>query len=262
MVAAAVWLAGDPGSVSLIWRGWRVDTSVGVLIAAHRGDGRSSFCLPSLVLPRSFSAAVKAVAARRRERRLNRGLTSLGDGFAAVMAGQRDAARKLAREASSLLKDNSAVLILRKEAAILNGDNREVQAAALAMLARPETEIAGLRTLAANALSTGDVAGAREQARRAWSRRDPPAWALKMLLDLEIAGGHWDDALALIDSKPARLAYPASEHAQLKARLFVRIADAALARGNAIEAAVAARRAMGAGGHEQATHVVAFRPAP
>src|SRR3954465_1860917 len=90
LVAAAVWLANDPGAVHLAWHGWRVDTSVGVLVAA----------LVLLVvvivllirLAGSLGAAMRALAAKRRERRLNRGLMSLGDGFAAVMAGQRTAA--------------------------------------------------------------------------------------------------------------------------------------------------------------------------
>ena len=34
LVAGAVWLANEPGSVSLTWHGWRADTSVGVLVIA------------------------------------------------------------------------------------------------------------------------------------------------------------------------------------------------------------------------------------
>ena len=256
LVMIAVWLADDPGTVSMVWHGWRVDTSVGVVAAV--GALFITLVLVLIHFADSLSAAVQALAARRRERRLSRGLMSLGDGFAAVMAGQRGAARKLAREASSLLKDNSAVLILRKEAAALDGDTRGVDLAARAMLARPETELAGLRTLAVNALAAGDSVSAGEHARRAWMRRDPPAWALTLLLDLAIAREHWDDALALLDGKAARQAYSADDHAQLKAGVYVRIAEAALARNNTSEAAVAAKRAMGVAGPNSRGPVVVF----
>ena len=256
LVAAAVWLANDPGAVHLAWRGWRVDTSVGVLIAVL--VVLVALILLVIRLAGSIGAAMRALAAKRRERRLNRGLMSLGDGFAAVMAGQRSTARKLAREASHLLKDNSAVLILRKEAAALEGDVKAVDAAARDMLQRPETELAGLRTLATNAVAAGDVVSAADYARRAWTRRDPPAWALAMLLDLDIARERWDDALALIGAKAARQVYTPAQHAQLKSNIYVRISAAALAHNNTTEAAIAAKRAMGVSGPASRAAVVAF----
>ena len=256
LVAAAVWLANDPGAVHLAWRGWRVDTSVGVLVAALIVIMGLIFLV--IRLAGSLGAAMRALAARRRERRQHRGLMSLGDGFAAVAAGQKSSARKLAREAGHLLKDNSAVLILRKEAAALDGDAQGVDAAARDMLQRPETELAGLRTLATSALAAGDVVSAADYARRAWTRRDPPAWALAMLLDLDIARERWDDALALIGSKAARQAYTPLQHAQLKSTIYVRISAMALAHRNTTEAAIAAKRAMGVSGPASRAAVVAF----
>ena len=256
LVAVAVWLANDPGDVHLAWHGWRVDTSVGVLVAAV--ILLVAAILFVVKLAGALAAAMRAIAAKRREQRLNRGLMSLGDGFAAVTAGQSAAAHRLAREAASLLKDNSAVLVLRKEAAALSGNTKGVDAAAREMLERPETELAGLRTLAANALAAGDVVSAADYARRAWTRRDPPAWALTMLLDLDISRERWDDALALVGTRAARNAFTPAEHAALKAGIYVRISAAALAHGNTTEAAVAAKRAMGAGGPQSRAAVVAF----
>ncbi len=171
LVAVAVWLANDPGGVHLAWHGWRVDTSVGVLVAAIVVV--VALLLFAVKLAGALAAAMRAIAARRREQRLNRGMMSLGDGFAAVAAGQPTAARRFAREAATLLKDNSAVLVLRKESAALDGNAKAVDAAAREMLERPETELAGLRTLAASALAAGDLVGAADYARRAWTRPMP-----------------------------------------------------------------------------------------
>jgi HemY protein len=254
LVAAAVWLANDPGTVALEWRGWRVDTSVGLLI--------TSFIITVVVvltilrLVAAVSGTVRAYLAAQREKRLQRGLTSLGDGFAAVQAGQVNTARRLAKEAASLLSDSSAVLVLRKEAAALGGDLREMQAAAMAMLARPETELAGLRALANKALADGDVVGALGHARKALGRKDTPAWAVRMVIDAEIATERWSDALSALDSKLGREAFAREEHARLMGRLLVRQAETALRNGDAAVAAVSAKKAMGAGGHTRDAVVV------
>ncbi|HEV2334317.1 MAG TPA: hypothetical protein VGS13_02355, partial [Stellaceae bacterium] len=34
VVVGAVFLAGRPGHVEIVWQGWQVDTSVGVLVSA------------------------------------------------------------------------------------------------------------------------------------------------------------------------------------------------------------------------------------
>jgi HemY protein len=147
-----------------------------------------------------------------------------------------------------LLSDNAAVLMLRKEAAALRGDKQEVRRAAEAMLERPATELAGLRTLAQDALARGEVVSARDYASRAWARREAPEWALDMLLDIEIDAGRWTEALNLLSGKPARQAYSPERHARLKTLLYVQLAESALGRGDAISAAVAAKKAMGTGG--------------
>lgn len=244
LVAGAVWLANDPGTVSLVWRGWRVDTSVGILIAAMIAAAVVIYMVMRLLA--YIGGRVEAFAASRRARRTQRGLTSLGDGFAAVQAGQGQAARKFAREAALLLSDNPAVLMLRKEAATLAGDTEEMKAAAQAMLSRPETELAGLRTLALKSMTDGDVIGALTHARRALARKDAPPWALTMVLDMEIATERWGDALSALDSRLARETYSPGELARVKSRLLALQAQTALGHGDAVGAANAAKKAIDA----------------
>ena len=87
LVAVAVWLANDPGGVHLAWHGWRVDSSVGVLVAAIIVV--VALLLFVVRLAGALAAAMRAIAARRREQRLNRGMMSLGDGFAAGFSRSR-----------------------------------------------------------------------------------------------------------------------------------------------------------------------------
>ena len=92
LVASAVWLANDPGGATLTWRGWQVDTSVAVLIA-----GVLVFMAILGATMKLFAwirGSWRAYAAQQREKRLRKGLVMLGDGFAAVHAGQAASARR------------------------------------------------------------------------------------------------------------------------------------------------------------------------
>ncbi len=242
LTSGAVWLANDPGMVSLAWHGWAVETSVGVLVATILLVVFAIYSGMRLVA--FVSGKVLAFTARRRERRIKRGLMSLGDGFAAVQAGQADAARRHAKEAATLLSDNSAVLLLRKDAAGLSGDAREAEAAAQALLARPQTELAGLRTLATKALADGDVVGAVGYARRALGRKDAPPWALSVLLDAEIATQRWTDALAALEERVARDVFSPVDLKRLKSRLLALQSAELLSHNDTIGAAHAARKAL------------------
>lgn len=249
LVAGAVWFASDPGAVVVMWRGWRLDTSVGILmmlIAALVIVVLAVVKIISMVrgTARSFNSA-------RRERRVKRGLEALGDGFAAAHAGDGPRARKLAKDAVALLDDNPATRVLSSQAAATSNDAPAARAAATQLLERSETELAGLRELAVRAANEGDVEGAIAFSRRALDRKDAPRWALDMMLDMEIARGRWAEALAALDSKHGRALYPADAQRKLKARLLARHADQLLNQGDSAAAADAARKAVeaGAGGY-------------
>ncbi len=242
LAAGAVWLANDPGVVSMTWRGWQIETSVGVLITAVIAAVVVILLIARLIA--FLGGRVQAFTSARRERRFKRGLVSLGDGFAAVQAGLSQQAKKLAKDAGKLLGDNPAVLLLRKDAAVLAGDAADIQQAAETLLNRPETELAGLRTLADKSIRDGDVAGALTHARRALARKDAPAWALRIALDMEIATERWSEALAVLDEKLAREAFSPTEFKRLKSRLLTLQAQTALAHGDAPGAANAAKKAM------------------
>lgn len=241
LVAAAVWLADNPGSVSMTWRGWQIETTVGVLLSAILVTMFVLFMV--LQLYSLIGGSVRAFVAARQDRRFKRGLINLGDGLAAVQAGQGSIALRLAREAAKLLNENPAVLVLRKDAAALAGDPIELRTAAQALLARPETELAGLRALAERAIADGDFEAARDHGRRALERKDAPPWALQIVLDLEIAAERWSEAVAALDAKLAREVFTPAELKRLKSRLLTARAQDLLVKGDAANAADAAKAA-------------------
>ncbi|TAL01650.1 MAG: hypothetical protein EPO08_09610 [Rhodospirillaceae bacterium] len=251
LVAGAVWLANDPGTAVVTWHGWRMDTSaallsivMGILVA---------IVISLLRIVALIRGGFRAFAARQQERRTRRGLTALGDGFAAVHAGYGATARRLAREAGDLLKDNPAVLMLRKQAAALDGHDDELKAAAETLLERPETEIAALKTLASDAMAKGDTDKAMAYARRALTRGDVVPWALRLILDADISTRNWTNALAILDMKASRDLFTTAEHQRLRARLHILQGRDLLAQGQSSSAARMARTAMDEDGGVNAT---------
>ena len=64
-VAASVYFAGNPGKVEIVWQGWLIDTSVGVLVAVA-----ALFALLVSVLALTITGLRRApVRVRRRWRR-------------------------------------------------------------------------------------------------------------------------------------------------------------------------------------------------
>ncbi|MBC7907141.1 MAG: heme biosynthesis HemY N-terminal domain-containing protein, partial [Rhodospirillaceae bacterium] len=82
VVAAAVWLADRPGEVVIHWQGWRVDTTVPVLVLGLLAIlAVASFALK---LARGVVRFPARVLANRRARRTRDGYRALSDGLAAI----------------------------------------------------------------------------------------------------------------------------------------------------------------------------------
>lgn len=95
MVAGAVWLAERPGQAVIHWLGWKITAPVPVVLAAL------AVLVLALALVLRLLRAVLAAPGRwlaaRRARRTRAGYRALSDGLAAVAAGDRKGARRLAR---------------------------------------------------------------------------------------------------------------------------------------------------------------------
>ena len=98
VITAAIFFADHPGQVEIVWQGWQVETSVGVLAVGAMLAGLAIallYWLVSLVLdsPRAF-------VRHRRERRRHAGYRALTRGMVAVAAGDPQEAQRCARRSS------------------------------------------------------------------------------------------------------------------------------------------------------------------
>ncbi|HTR87042.1 MAG TPA: heme biosynthesis HemY N-terminal domain-containing protein [Reyranella sp.] len=222
---AAVWLAERPGAVTVEWRGWRLDTSVGVLLVVMAGLILLGIAL--WLLWRWIVGAPGALLDGWGESRRRRGYRALTQGLAAVAAGDGTEAQKNARLAERLLSEPSLTLLLSAQAAQLTGDREGARRTFNAMLEDEQMAFLGLRGLIAQSLRDGDPAQALGYAERAFKLRPQTPWVVHSLFDMQAQVGHWKDAQATLDTGLRTKVVTQEKGRTLKALLLVERSRAA-----------------------------------
>lgn len=239
----AVWVADNPGRVTLTWDEYRIESSVAVLVGA--GALLSAFAIVLYRLFRLFWYGPRSLARERAQRRERRGYLALTQGLVAAAAGDAKGARRLARRANALLGEPPLTLLLSAQAAQLEGDEAGASAYFEAMLGRPETEFLGLRGLLVEAAKTGRQDKALALAKRAYALKPDALWVLTTLIDLEAKAGQWMDAEATLKEAARRRALGHGEARRVRAVLLFGRARALGERGLNEEALVLAKEALG-----------------
>ena len=238
---AAVWLAERPGTLTAEWQGWRLDTSVGVLLI-----GVVLLIVLSIVLWLVYRWIVGAPGALLDgwgESRRRRGYRELTQGLAAVAAGDGVEAGKRARKAEALLSEPALTLLLSAQAAQLTGDRDGAKRAFDAMLEDEQMAFLGLRGLIAQALRDGDQSQALAYAERAFKLRPQTPWVVHSLFDMQAQIGRWRDAQATLDAGLRTKVVTQDKGRTLKALLLVERSRAAEKDGSDGDAATLAREA-------------------
>ncbi len=239
LIAAALLVVEQPGSVAIVWQGWRIDTSVAVLLAAALLVAVAAVIVVGLL--RRIIGGPRAFLRARRERRRRDGYRALTQGMVAVAAGDAEEAQRYARKADVLLAEPPLTLLLSAQAAQLKGDEDAARKYFAAMLNRPETEFLGLRGLLTQALRRGEESAALRLAERAHTMRPRTPWVLTNLLELQVRAGDWQRAQATLAElvKAKLVAAPTGRHhraALLLAQSREAASDAAAALALAAEA--------------------------
>lgn len=244
LVAGSVWLADRPGAVTIDWLGWRVETDVPILVLA--------VVVMAAVVVLGWRLAVwvlwapARISLRGREVRQRRGYQALVDGLAAAAAGHGKEARRLAARADRMLDDPALTAFLSAQAAHLTGDAQRAHEHYTAMIARPETESAGLRGLLREALDQGDATAAIDLANRARKLAPADPSLADTLFGLLLRAGRLDEAEDLVDDAARRRAMTAAVAKRRGALISHERATRAASAGDANAALDHARRAVAA----------------
>ncbi len=210
VIAVAWWVAEkQPGQVSLDWLGYRIDTSVGVLLLAA-----FIFAAVVAVIYRSWGSLRRVprdISHKLKANREKRGYRALTQGMVAVAAGEAGEAQRWARKADELLDEPPLTMLLSAQAAQLNGDDQAAKRYFTAMLERDETRFLGLRGLITQALHEGDDRAALGYAHSAYALRPRTPWVLETLFDLSERLGELEGAERAAREAERSKALPAPE---------------------------------------------------
>ncbi|HEX2887513.1 heme biosynthesis protein HemY [Vineibacter terrae] len=188
----AVWLVERPGVVTVQWHGWRLDTSVGVVLIVI-----VVLCVLAALLYalwRWLAGAPSTVFDIWGESRRRKGYRALTQGMVAVAAGDAAEAQRCARLAEKLLEEPPLTRLLSAQAAQLAGDRDAAQRYFAAMLDDPQMAFLGLRGLMMQSLKDGNSSKALAYAEQAFQRRPDTPWVVRSLFDMQAQAGKWSAA--------------------------------------------------------------------
>lgn len=196
VIVAAIglaWFADRPGSVTVEWLGYQVETSAFVGALAIAAVVVLLILLWAVL--RYLFTRPAAVAAYVRERRKQQGYDALSHGLLAIGVGDRALAQRYAGIAGRNLPREPLTALLRAQAAQLRGDRDAARRAFETMLESPETQLLGVRGLFLEARRSNDNEAARALAEQAVKRDPKLAWGVNALFDMQARAGDYEGAL-------------------------------------------------------------------
>ncbi len=213
------WFADRPGAVTMTWLGYEIQTSV--MFAAAVVAIFIVLVLTLWSVVRRIIGAPGSISGFFKSRRRQKGYNALSQGMIAVGAGDGQTAHRLSEQAANLLRDEPLTLMLKAQAAQLNGDQASATRVFKAMLQAPETESLGLHGLFVQARRDNDSAAARVYAERAMKEKPELAWATLAVLALQSADNDWKGATRTLEVARLNKLVEKSDAARQKAVLMV-----------------------------------------
>jgi HemY protein len=241
-VAGSVWMADRPGDVTVQWLGWRVDTSVPILLLCV---GFLVVALGALLrLALSFLRIPGLVSRFSSRRALRKGLNALADATAALIAGDAKVAQKKAEQARGLLADKGPATLILARAALLSGDADKARSLHQLLVDDKAMALAGLKGLLELAQAEGDSESVADLAARAVKRDGHCDWAVRALFAAECKAHSWQAAQRTLDQGRKSGVFSDEERDRLTATLLCLHVDEASEKGETFEATRFAKKAV------------------
>jgi HemY protein len=197
LATGAVWLADRPGDVLVTWQGYRIETSVTVLMMAVAAVVVLAVVVWSVL--RAMFRSPDVLWRYLRTRRGMRGYLAVSQGLIAVGSGDIRAAKKLVEEANRSAPGEPLTLLLSAQTAQLSGDRDAAERTFHQMASRDDTKLLGLHGLYIEAQRRGDPVAARLYAEEAAKHAQAPGWAGQAVLEFRCAAGDWTGALERLE---------------------------------------------------------------
>ncbi len=227
VVYGAVWLADHPGQLSLDWFGYRIQTSLGLLLAVF---AFSLLAFGGLVLLlRAIVYVPTSIRRHQGSRHHQQGLTALTHAMSSLAIADWSRCEKEIKRAKHYLgHDNPATLLLSAQLAHASGNREKARAQWNAMLERPETRLVGLRGMIEQAVRDGQPQQAISHAREAWKAQPSDRWLSLIMLDLLTRNREWLEAQEVLDKSLRAKALTKDEARRYEAMFHTERARAAI----------------------------------
>ncbi|WP_400765218.1 heme biosynthesis protein HemY [Methylosinus sporium] len=191
------WLIEQPGSITLDWGGYHIETTLVVGAAALLAT-IAAILIAWAIIAYFFQAPARLKQNSRAKRR-ERGFQALSRGIVAAGAGHLAEAKRAAKEAVKNLDKEPLTYLLRAQVAQLEGDRVGAETAFHEMTQLSETRLLGLRGLHIEAKRRKDDEAAHHFADQA-HQLAPLPWAGHALLEHHGAQANWEEARVAVEA--------------------------------------------------------------
>ena len=229
------WIAENPGSVTIYWFDYRIDTSFAVLMLAAL---LSAVTLAyAYIIIRRLISAPDYFSNRRRAKFYEKGLVELTYAIAALAASDVNDAGAHTRKAEKLLGRTPLTLLLSAQVARSQGDEAKTQILLEQMLDYKETEYLAARSLSDSA-SKKNLPSALALAQRAHALNPQ---GIAKVISLHIRLSQWQQAILAVDKATRKRTIARAEMQHYKGIILLQQGLASLTEGNDGNALAAAR---------------------
>ena len=195
------WLADNPGSVTFVWQGQTVETSLILFLA-----GAVAFVVVAILvvwLIAKLFQAPGAVSSWNSNRRHSKGHDYLSRGVLAAGAGNATLARQMIKKSKGRIgQEDKAILgFLDAQTALIEGDNQRAVSIFRDMENDPDTKLLALRGLYLEAKRVGDESAQEYYAERALRIAPNLPWAAEAVLERKSSSHDWDGALRVLEAQ-------------------------------------------------------------
>ncbi|MDE3060358.1 MAG: hypothetical protein KGJ06_05050 [Pseudomonadota bacterium] len=233
---ATAWVAEHPGSATLYWLDYRIDTSFAFLLLLL---ALAAFSLAFLYgVLRRLVLAPSRFFEKRRLSHYRKGLQELTHSVAALAAADLGSAELHTRRAEKLLGSLPMTLLLSAQIARSRGDDARTRQLLEQMLDHDETEYLAARSLSEAASKQQLFPKALALAQRAESANPRGSLAV---ISLHLRLGQWAEALAAIDRAARKGQLSRADKRRYRGLVHLRQGVMALEHGHKEAALLAAR---------------------
>lgn len=193
----AAWVAENPGTVSMEWFDYRIETSLAFLLLTAV---ILAFVLAyGILFIRMIIRAPSGFMTQRSARHYRKGLDEITYSVAALAAADITTAQVHTKKAQKLLGTTPLTLLLQAQIARSTGDDEKTHELLHKMLEHKETEYLAARSLSESASKQHLLSKALELAQRAQKINPRDAAPAQTVISLHMRLHQWQEAIGAID---------------------------------------------------------------